>query len=132
MKSPEPSNRLEVPGGGITFKTESTSNFENIFLEPVRELDEPKTGLEGTWGGAASKAGEAAASSGSDQKAEAPTWVKLRACALAAFSLPRGGVEDLGDFLLEGTRASHLQGQDPAPQAAHASWLGHIHVMRLL
>lgn len=120
-----------MAAGGITFKTESTSNFENIFLEPEREFDEPKTGLEGTWGGAASKAGEVAASSDLDQKAGAPTWVNLQACALAAFSPPRGGVEDLGDFLLEETRASHPQGQHPVPHTARASRLGHIHVMCL-
>lgn len=77
LKSTAPSNRLEVAAGGITFKTESMRNFENIFLEPERELDEPKTGLEDIWGRAACKAGEAAVSSGLDQKSEEPTWVNL-------------------------------------------------------
>lgn len=49
IKSTEPSNRLEVAAGGITFKTESTSNFGNIFLKAEREFDEPNTGLEGAW-----------------------------------------------------------------------------------
>lgn len=48
----------------------------------------------------------------------------LRACAVAAFSLPRGGVEGLRGCLLERTRASHPQGWDPVPHAAHDSRLG--------